>query len=201
MNKPTLRTVVVSTLLVGTLNACSTSPAPRLYIIEPISASANRQVDENLTIAVGTVTLPAHLDRKEIVTRYDRYRVNSAEFDRWAEPLDDNITSVLVENLSVLVPSDQVIAYPWDTVYDFDYTVRVRIITFGTNPGGEIVLSASWMIHNATDVPVKYMKTRYTAPQRDDDALAVVAAMSQTIEQLSRDIATALVAASAESTE
>lgn len=200
MNKHRLIIVFASTLLVSTLTGCSTSPAPRLYIIEPMSAPASSQVDENLTIAVGPVTLPAHLNRKEIVTHDQRYRVNSAEFDRWAEPLDDNITSALAENLSVLIPSDQVIAYPWDTAHDFDYTVRVRVIAFGTNPSGEIVLSASWIIYNAAGMPVKYMKTRYSAPRRGDDMVALVAAMSQTIEQLSRDIATALVAASAEST-
>ncbi len=118
--------------------------------------------------------------------------------DRWAEPLGENITSALAENLSELFPSDQVHAYPWDTAHNLDYTVRVRVISFGARPGGEIVLSTSWMIHNADDMPVKYMKTRYSAPQRGEDMVALIAAMNQTIEQLSRDIASALVAVSAE---
>lgn len=200
MNKNTLQIVFASTLLVSTLAGCSASPETRLYIIEPMSAPANSQVGENLTIAVGPIKLPKHLNRKEIVTHDQRYRVTSAEFDRWAEPLDDNITNVLAENLSVLIPSDQVIAYPWDTAHEFDYTVRVRVSKFGTNPTGEFVLSASWMIYDAANVLVKYKKTGYSAPRRGDDMDALVAAMSQTIEQLSRDIATALIAASAEST-
>jgi len=180
------------------LGACSTSPKPNLYIIEPMSASAGTQIDNNLSIGIGPVTLPAHLNRKGIVTHDQRYRVNAAEFDRWAEPLDHNITNALAENLSVLIPSDQVMAYPWDSAHNFDFTVQIRVITFGANPNGEVVLSASWTIYDATNAPVELTKTRYVAARRGDDMVALVAAMSQTIEQLSRDIAAVLVAASAE---
>ena len=135
------------------------------------------------------------------MTHDERYRVNSAEFDRWAEPLDHNITNTLTENLSVLISSDQVIAYPWDSAHDFDFTVRVRVITFGANPNGEVVLSASWTIYDAANTPVEFTKKRYAEPRRGNDMVVLVAAMSQTIEQLSRDIATTLVAAAAESPE
>ncbi len=201
MNKPTLKIIFISALLLSTLTACSTSPEPHLYIIEPMSASASTQIDNDLSIGVGPVTLPAHLNRKEIVTHDQRYRVNSAEFDRWAEPLDHNITNALAENLSVLIPSDQVLAYPWDSAHDFDFTVEVRVIKFGANPNGEVALRATWIIYNAANVPVELTKKRYVAPRRSNDMISLVAAMSQTIEQLSRDIATTLVAASSKSTE
>ncbi len=199
MNKSVLKIVFVSALLLSTLTVCSTSPTPNLYIIEPMTTSASTRIDNDLSIGVGPVTLPAHLDRKEIVTHDQRYRVNSAEFDRWAEPLDHNITNALAENLSVLIPSDRVIAYPWDSAHNFDYTVQVRVITFGTNPNGEVVLSASWTIYDAANAPIEQTKRRYAEPRRGNEVVALVAAMSQTIEQLSRDIATTLVAASAES--
>ncbi len=201
MNKPTLKITFVSALLLSALTSCSTSPAPRLYIIEPMSASASTQIDNDFSIGVAPVTLPAHLNRKEIVTHDQRYRVNSAEFDRWAEPLDHNITNALAENLSVLIPSDQVFAYPWDSAHNFDFTVQVRVITFGANPNGEVELSASWTIYDAANAPLELTKKRYDAPRRGSDMVALVAAMSQTIEQLSRDIATTLVAASSKMTE
>lgn len=198
MNKPTLIIIFISALLLGTLTACSTSPAPHLYIIEPMTAWANMETDNDLSIGVGPVRLPAHLNRKGIVTHDQRYRVNAAEFDRWAEPLDHNITNALAENLSVLIPSDQVIAYPWDSAHDFDFTVQVRVITFGANPDGEVVLIASWKIYDAANAPIELTKKRYSAARRGDDMIALVAAMSQMIGQLSRDIATRLVAASAD---
>lgn len=174
------------------LSACSSSPSPRLYIMEPMSAVAGVQADQVLRIAVGAVALPAYLDRKEIVTHDQRYQINSAEYDRWAEPPDQNIANTLAENLSILIPSDQVVAYPWDPVHKFDYTVRVRVIRFGASPSGNVELSASWLILNSDNVPVKLTRTHYVVDRQGDDVLGLVAAMSDAIEQLSRDIANAL---------
>jgi len=191
MNTPKRGIVLVSVLLISSLTGCST-PASRLYRIEPMTASASTAVDEDLTIGVGPIILPAHLERKEIVTYDKRYRVNPAEFDRWAESLDENITSALVENLSILIPSDQVIGYPWAGEHACDYTVRVRVVTFGSNPSGEVVLNASWEIHDADLALVELTRARYSAPRQGDDVVALVAAMSRAIEKLSRDIADAL---------
>lgn len=199
MNKTIQKITFASALLPSLLTACSTSPETHLYIIEPMIASANTQIDNDLSIGVRLVTLPAHLNRKEIVTHNQRYRVNSAEFDRWAEPLDHNITNALAENLSVLIPSDQVIAYPWDSAHGLDFTVQVRVITVGENPNGEVVLSTSWVIYDASNTSFENTKRRYTASRRGNGMVAFVAAMSQTVEHLSRDIATTLVATDAES--
>jgi len=198
MIRPNSKTIFITVLLLSTLSACSTSPEPRLYIIEPMQASVSTHADEGLIISVGPVTLPAHLDHKGIVTHDQRYRVNSAEFDRWAEPLDHNITRTLCENLSLLIPSEQVIAYPLRTAHDVDYSVQVRVIAFGSNPDGQVVLNAAWMIHDAADEPVKIAQTRFSAPRRGDDVVALVEVMSLAIEQLSRDISNAIVSASAD---
>lgn len=201
MNRSLLITIFVSALLFTALSACSTSPTPQLYIIEPMAASANMHVDEGLTITVGPVTLPAHLDHKGIVTHDQRYRVNAAEFDRWAEPLDNNITRALCENLSLLVPSNQVIAYPLRTAHDVDYSVQVRVIAFGSNPDGQVELNVAWMIHDAADTPVKLAKSRYSVSRRGTEVVDLVEAMSDAVELLSRDIASAINAASAQTIE
>ena len=198
MIRPTCIALFVISLLVGVLSACSTSPDPRLYILEPMHVSGGSQTGEGLSIVVGPVTLPAHLDHKGIVTRDQRYRVNAAKFDRWAEPLDQNIVRVLCDNLSALIPSNQIIAYPRQIAHDVDYTVRIRITEFGTNPDGEVVLNVAWMLHDKSNAPVKAAKTRYSVNRRGDDVVAVVEAMSQAVERLSRDISNAIVSASAD---
>lgn len=201
MNAPVTKILFIGVLLFGVLSACGTSPTPRLYIIEPMATPGSTGVDKGLTITIGPVTLPEHLDRKGIVTHEQRYRVSSAEFDRWAEPLEHNIGRVLSENLSVLIPSNQVVAYPHDASQSVDYSVPVRIIAFGSNPDGEVVLKAAWRLHDAADTPFKLTKSTYSLPRRRDDVVALVEAMSEVIEQLSRDIASAIIAASAESAE
>ncbi len=194
MKVPTPNHVLTTALLVGLLTACSlSSPEPRLYLIEPMTASsAGTPTDEDLTVAVGSVDLPGHLEGKEIVTYDQRYSVSYAEFERWAEPLDENISSTLVENLSMLLPSSRVFADPANLANDPDFRVQVNVIAFGSDPSGDVILSTSWAIRDTDRAPVKLVKKRYSTARQGDDMLALVAAMSRAIEQLSRDIADAL---------
>ena len=116
-------------------------------------------------------------------------RVHAAEFDRWAEPLDDNITLVLAENLSLLLGTERVIAYPWDTAHSVDYTVRARISRFGSEPGGDVVLAVSWMIHDGHGIPIDLNKAEFSEPRFGSDVVDTVAAMSRAVAQFSKEIA------------
>lgn len=179
-------------ILITSMSACSSSPASRLYILEPIAAAAPPAVAAALSIAVEEVIMPAYLDRKEIITRDERYEINSAEFDRWAEPLGQNIANILAENLSILLPSDQVVAYPRDPVREFDYIVRVRVVRFGARPDGNVELSATWSIIASDNTPVTVTRTQYVVGRSGEDIRGLVAAMSNGVEKLSRDISKTL---------
>ena len=94
---------------------CSSTPATRFYSlasIAPAAPESPRPAGQGLAVAVGTVTLPAYLDRPQVVTRPGVYAVHLAEFDRWSEPLQDMVPRVIAENLSVLLGSDQVYLSP-----------------------------------------------------------------------------------------
>lgn len=180
---------VVGLLLTG----CATSPSARLYVIEPMVVSDHESVESDLTIVVGPISLTEQLNRKEILTRDHRYRATVAEFDRWAEPLDDNIAAVIAENLSALVRTDLVMVYPWEHSRLVDYTVRVQIHRFGRAPGGQVVLSTSWTIVDSDNALIKLERDRYIEPLDGNDIVATVAAMSRSLERLSRDMANELV--------
>ena len=192
MKKLIVKFVLPTVLAIGVLIGCGTSPPPRLYLIEPMSAIADVGAGSGPTIAIAPVLLPKRLDRKEIVTHDEPFRVNAAEFDRWAEPLEDGISAALAENLSILVPTDYVVAYPWGGTPQIDYKVHVRVITFGADPGGEVVLRVSWLISDAANAPLAASTGRYEEQRRGDNMVDTVAAMSRAIEQLSREIATAI---------
>ena len=104
-------TFFVSLLAVLMLTACSTTPPTHFYVLEalPHTARANSQA---LAIGIGPITLPALLDRKQMVTRLHDNRVQLAEFHQWAEPLKDTLPRVIVKNLAELQPSYVFRAYP-----------------------------------------------------------------------------------------
>lgn len=197
MGKLTLVASLFSLLALG-LSGCGTSPSPRLYLIEPTAVSTQNHADREITVGVGPIELAEYLNRKEILTHDSLYRVNSAEFDRWAEPLEHNITEALCENLSRLIPTQGVLAYPWDGLSTVDYAVSIRISAFGPNPSGEIGLKALWVIHDASGNLVDLRKSSYSEPRSGDDVVSVVSVMSRMLELLSRDIAKSIDSSSAE---
>jgi uncharacterized lipoprotein YmbA len=199
MNKESRKSIILGALLATLLIGCSNSPPARLYMIEPI-VSANHAVQgDGITLAVGPISMPGHLNRKEILTHDQRYRVDTAEFDRWAEPLEDNIGAVLAENLSVLIPTDRVAVYPWNDAVAIDYTVRVRIHQFASQPGGEVLLLASWSVYNGGTTLITHKKGRYIESRGDAELVSIVAAMSRAMEQMSRDIADSVTSAASPS--
>ena len=201
MNKLTLFSSLFVILLIQLLAGCASSPVTQLFLIEPISVSERPATDKPLSIGIGPVQLAGHLKRKEILTHHQPYRINTSEYDRWAEPLGENITAVLVENLVQLIPTDNIFAYQWEFGYPVDYRVRLNIVRFGIDPGGRMELDAFWVIQDSTGNPVELKKSRFSEALSGDDVDSIVAAMSRAVGQLSRDIATAIDAAASASSE
>jgi uncharacterized lipoprotein YmbA len=148
------------------------------------------------TILVTEVTLSEHLTRKDILSRDRHYEVSAAPFDRWAESLESNITSVLAENLAVLSPSDKVISHPWTFGDRADFTVSVQVLAFGPDPSGDVTLNAIWRIVDAGGSTLELQRASYSQPRATDDVVATVAAMSVVLGEMSFDIASSLRASS-----
>jgi hypothetical protein len=179
-------------LVIGLLSGCSTSPPVRLYLIEATALAEPAREAQALIIAVRPVQLAEHLNRREILTRSEPFRVSAAQFDRWAEPIDRNIAAVLAENLVLLVPTNSVHTYPRDTVYQADYSVRIHILSYGAQPDNEVVLKVVWTVEDSTGRRVRHVRSQYSAPRRDAEVVSLVEALSRNVEQLSRDIANAI---------
>src|SRR5918992_2629453 len=112
------------------LSGCFGSTPPMQFYLVPSPTGVNTAPpssagQRDLTIGVGPVTLPPYLDRPQIVTRASRAKLTLAEFDHWAAPLQDTITRVLAEHLSLLIPTDRAVPHPWPRTIDPDYQVTV----------------------------------------------------------------------------
>jgi hypothetical protein len=173
------------------LSGCASSPDTQLFLIEPISFEERPPLGKPLSIGVGPVELAEHLNQKEILTHHQRYRVNTSEYNRWAEPLSENITAVLVENLVQLIPSDSIFGYQRDFGYQTDFRIRVNIVKFGLDPAGRMELNAFWVIQDSAGNSAEFRKSRFSEALIGDDVDSIVAAMSRALGQLSLDIAAA----------
>ena len=195
--RPTVLAVVAVTLGASLLlGGCASEPS-RFYLLSAMPhaemASPGTPGEKGLTIGVGPVTLPRYLDRPQIVTRIKPYELKVAEFDRWAEALDINFSRVLAENLSLLLPTARVVLAPWPRGVPIDYQVSVDVMHFLSQVGGESVLIADWVLFKGEGQQVLMSgKSRFSAATGGQDYAAIVAAMSQTVASLSREIAAAI---------
>src|ERR1035437_9411105 len=85
---------------------CASSPS-RFYTLNA-TATADGSPALQCAIAIGPVTVPALVDHPPITVQLATNRVAVDEFNRWAEPLNENIARVVAGNLSVLLGTSQV---------------------------------------------------------------------------------------------
>lgn len=177
------------------------SARSRFYVLDSLpNPEAEKHVtaaEHGVAIGVGPVTIPPYLDRPEIVTRASGNELHLSEFDRWAEPLQQNFARVLAENLSVLIPTDRAVVFPWDQSTPIDYQVLVELTRFEGNADGHSSLMARWNIVGADrKKELLARQSSFSAPANALDYEAMVSALSRTVADLSHEIAAAIKALS-----
>ncbi|MCA9451089.1 MAG: membrane integrity-associated transporter subunit PqiC [Nitrospiraceae bacterium] len=177
-----------------TVLGCGTSQPSHFYVLRALAPSSVSGLSHtkvsNLSFGLGPVTLPKYLDRPQIVTQSGGHEVQLAEFHKWAEPLSENVSRVLAENLSVILSTDRIEQYPWRRTTPVDYQIVVDVLQFDGTRGGEAVLSARWRLVGGDEQTVfTTRKTHVTHHQASQDYEGLVEAMSHNLEDLSREIA------------
>ena len=185
-------------LLLGAATAwiagCASSPPARYYTLNPVGNQAAKeppgQTSNPVSVSIGPVEIPDFLDRPQIVTRDGRNGLKLAEFDRWAGSLGDNIAAVLAENLTLHLGSDRVFVYPRVRAEKADYAVAIRVLRLDCAPGDQVILKAQWTVFGGPERKdvATYVST-FTEKLNDSRYDTMVAAVSHTLEQVSREIA------------
>src|SRR5262249_38285127 len=106
-----MRLTMLATLCVAA--ACGMSPTARFYTVDAVAVPDGSPA-VTYSRPVGPVTVPAAVDRAQLVVQTAPNRVDFDEFNRWAAPLDDGIAAAVAQDLGVLLGSPNVVAgaYP-----------------------------------------------------------------------------------------
>lgn len=190
------RFVALALAVCGTAAGCANSEPSRFYILTPMAISQSAQAANShrpeLTVGIDQGELPQYLDRQQIVTRTSRNELEFAEFDRWAEPLSDNFTWVLLEDLSTLLSARRMLVIPSAGAIAPDYRVSVEVTRFDRDAGGDSVLRARWTVLDRDRNPLVTRETRLSEPVAKPGYAATVDAMNRTLFSLSKEIAQVL---------
>ena len=173
------RALVLLLISAGLLSACGQSQPSRLYTLSDMAGTVpSETAAEQGRIGLGPVRLPAYLDRPQMVTRQSPYRLEIAEFDRWAEPLKDTVPRILAEDLGFILGSDRVYLVPQRRPRDLDLSVSVEFLNFEATAEGAVVLVARWEIFDAEDDALiadgRTVVERTGAPPGDYEALTAL---------------------------
>jgi len=198
MANKVLNSGIAAIFLLSLLLLCGCASKPsNYYILNSLQSAAPgvemARTDNDLTIGVGPINIPEYLDRPQMATRSTPDSLQFAEFDKWAEPLQKNLTRVLAENLAILLSTDRVGVYPWLTGTQVQYQVTVDITQLERMPEGKVILAARWNVlgdHGDNLLLVK--SSRFSIPIESAGYEGIASAESRAVEALSREIALAI---------
>ncbi|MEF8703670.1 MAG: PqiC family protein [Candidatus Accumulibacter sp. UW26] len=185
---------MISGLALATvLSACASSPS-RFYTLTA-TAVAGDAAPAGYGVAIGSVAIPAAVDRPQFVIEKGPNQVALDEFNRWAAPLAASIGRTVAENLVVLLATPRVVSGALAPSFDPRYRVTIDIQRFDSLPGEAATLDALWLVRGGT-APVSG-RTTLREPVQGEGYDALAAAHSRAIAGLSQDIAAAIRAAAA----
>jgi uncharacterized lipoprotein YmbA len=193
------RLVRISTKLLATLifvillAGCARTPPVSYYQLStPHAVSENlasTETGKGLTIGLGPVRLPEYLERPQIVGRVSANRLEMTDTRRWAEPLSEGLPRVLGENLAVLLDKASILRHPWPRSRAIDYRVVVEVLQFEAGPEREAVLTARWQLFDSTGTVLVTEKRSNCRVLAAAGTEGLVAALSDALWQLAREIA------------
>lgn len=189
----------IGSLLLAGCGSLSAKPDPsRFFTLSALSQAEGISMkpsveSSGISLGIGPITLPGYLDRQEFVVRVAANQINLSENDRWAEPLEENFSRVLSQNVAAILHAERVNAYPWPIDKKPVYQVEVEVLRFEANTAQEVQLSARWAVrHSGKKDSIQYRETRLSRQAKARSTDASVAALSEVLGELSREIAEAI---------
>ncbi len=186
-------------ILLGSFGCRGPSTPVHFYALASMAGNplqqTNAGIPKDLLVGVGPIELPEIYNRPQIVTTAGQNRLTLSEYHRWAGVLQEEISIVLAENLSVLLQSERVVSFPWDGISDPDIRIFVRVHRFEGTLGQKAVFAATWSMRGprSDDRPPVVKKTFLEAPVDDAAYSAYIAAQNRLLAAFSREMASEIV--------
>jgi len=175
--------------LLALVSGCASTPS-RFYTLS--AASGATPSSSRLSVVIGPVSVPASVDRPEIVITTGPNQLRLEEFDRWASPLQDEIGRAVAENLIGILHTPHVTLASQDLGTGAQYGVIIGVQKLVSMPGEAASLDAAWSVRRTKDGKTITGRTTARETVRKPGYDALVAAHSRAVARLSRDIAEAI---------
>ncbi len=181
--------VCLTTLLAG----CGTVPANNYYLLSAKEAGSlpNRQ---SPSLGIGPIEIPEYLNRNGLVYNRDGNKLQIANYERWAEPLNSGVQRVISLNLANILNTENVQSYPWPRSDVPEYAVEVKVLLLDARDS-QTHLVAEWVVQKPGSKKIlgrKITKLARDVPPGVVSGDQIAPAYSDLLYQLSEIIAAAI---------
>jgi uncharacterized lipoprotein YmbA len=156
---------------------------------------AGREIADSrpISVGIGPIRFPGYLDRQEIMIRVEPNRFKILENERWAEPLDENFTRVLMQTCRYHFERTRSLSIHGLAIEKSSYRVDVEVLRFESNSASQAQLTARWTITDVNNNEKAVAdELRVVRQAKDDSVGAAIAALSETVADVSSEITDAL---------
>ncbi len=178
------------------VSGCATPPQERFFTLvgapppaaTVVAAGVSPAAGSNrLLILIGPVTVPAIVDRPQLVLRTGPNRVDIMEQARWAAPLKNEIPRVIANHLAQLVAGAELSTSMQRGNAPPDFRVAIDIQRFDSVPEEGAAIEAIWTVRMRNGTSHRGNSHAFEAAGAGYDAL--IAAHSRALRRISIDIA------------
>jgi uncharacterized lipoprotein YmbA len=176
-------------LLSALMVSCGIS-GKQYYVLTPAGSPPS---GGGLGIGVGPVSIPAYLERSNLVFKEGGNRLAVSESHHWAGDLENNVASVIAANLGRRLGTGNFRTYPWGSDKELRYQISVDIRQFHGTSAGDAYLDASWRVYSLPDRRMVVSRSwSGTEPLRHDGYEELAAAESRLLDRLAAEMAKGL---------
>jgi uncharacterized protein len=185
-----MRIAPLAALAVAAVLAACSSPSPVLYTIAPVQGRVLSGAPK--VIALQQISIARYLERSQIVSSSENYRLDVRENDWWGEPLGAMLSRVLVEELGQRLPQSTVIGESGAVTASPDATIELNVQRLDEDASGNLILQAQASIApKGRGAPV-LRGFRFVVPPPAPGIPGEVTAISTAVGQLADGLASML---------
>ncbi|MDN0083461.1 PqiC family protein [Crenobacter sp. SG2305] len=170
------------------------SPSAQFYQLHALAPAGASSPDER-SLLVGPVTVPAAHDRPQLVIDAGDSRLTLLEQQRWAGTVQRNLAEALAGNLRSELGLARVYVFPVVGMPEPDRQLLLDLQAIDNRPGRSVHLAGTWTVV-ARGKTVAAGPVNVEQPVSGSGYPALIAAQEQALLTISRQIATAIRAAS-----
>jgi uncharacterized lipoprotein YmbA len=168
--------------------ACASSP-DHFYTLNTLPDGERGPLSTPTVHVRLNVTIPALVDRAEMVISTSRNGVVVLDHERWAVPLSDHVSQTLARDIERRRPDILIGDRGFDQAASPPVTMKVDIVRMSAQRGGQARIEARWRIVDGSAATDELGSAAFEAPLGGDDTATVAQAYSQALSALAERLA------------